>query len=59
MPSGVGGSEGGYDAPRRPVTAQQGGGSRPRQRPRQRQGDYENLGPVFPFGASGMGDVPF
>ena len=48
MPSGAGGSEGGYSAPRRPAAAQQGGGSRPQQRPQQRQDDYEDLGPAFP-----------
>ena len=58
MPSGAGGSEGGYSAPRRPA-AQQGGGSRPQQRPQQRQDDYEDLGPAFPSEASGMDDVPF
>lgn len=59
MPSGAGGSEGGYSAPRRPAAAQQGGGSRPQQRPQQRQDDYEDLGPAFPSEASGMDDVPF
>ena len=57
MPSGAGGSEGGYSAPRRP--AQPGGGNRPQQRPQQRQDDYEDLGPAFPSEASGMDDVPF
>lgn len=33
MPSGAGGSEGGYSAPRRPAAAQQGGRRRPQQRP--------------------------
>ena len=59
MPSGAGGSEGGYSAPRRPAAAQPGGGSRPQQRPQQRQDDYEDLGPAFPSEASGMDDVPF
>ena len=59
MPSGAGGSEGGYSAPRRPAAAQQGGGSRPQQRPQQRQHDYEDLRPAFPSEASGMDDVPF
>ena len=57
MPSGAGGSEGGYSAPRRP--AQPGGGNRPQQRPQQRQDDYEDLGPALPSEASGMDDVPF
>ena len=48
-----------YSAPRRPAAAQQGGGSRPQQRPQQRQDDYEDLGPAFPSEASGMDDVPF
>lgn len=45
--------------PGRPAAAQQGGGSRPQQRPQQRQDDYEDLGPAFPSEASGMDDVPF
>ncbi len=57
MPSGAGGSEGGYSAPRRP--AQPGGGNRPQQRPQQRQDDYVYLGPAFPSEASVMDDVPF
>ena len=60
MPSGgMGGSEGGYSAPRRPAAPQQGGGNRAQQRPQQRQDDYEDLGPAFPSEASGMDDVPF
>lgn len=60
---GMGGSEGGYAAPRRPATPPSGGlsGGAPRQqRPQQqRQDDYEDLGPAFPSEASGMDDVPF
>ncbi len=60
---GMGGSEGGYSAPRRPAPAGGGsmnGGNRAPQRPQQqRQDDYEDLGPAFPSEASGMDDVPF
>ena len=57
MPSGAGGSEGGYSAPRRPAAAQQGGGSRPATPTSSGRTITKDLGPAFPPRTSGMDDA--